>query len=888
MTFYFPLFLYLFFFSTSLFAFKDISDKESAKAFIQPFKADFCIRTGDAIISVEDLFKKQKELLKRTKAFPKENLKALGEFQKESLEQSFNMGLYWICRELASNAKHDLFYYWNEEIQIISDDAFFINSLFEVQSEIESESFHTASDISADHQMLARLIERKAVGNDINAIKAWAIHLKYIVGRFTMPNDDLIQGRALIDDLLNKPESNPRSELRKYLKKFHVREKARIYLYQYKWIEAADILRPAAHSGDLLAKAWLAKCSMYLNEYQIAGDLINSLIRGKGARFLDFQAYNEGLLALAQWQAGAKDHEKALSSLENVHFETILRSKIEQVVLDFDSPRLIQFPLYHMYRMKALSLMVLGRIQEAQSAALFLSSIAWGWSQTAVIATTESEKLRFRELIEDVPFTIPAVTLDYWLLADNLVFYKGLVAESLAKFPFTEMSTMDYEKEGFDKDLAREKTRFDLLSKQSDESHSETADWKSLLDFIPEDSVFVDFVKCGGRLNERGWTEQVYYAVISMKGSKSPLVYDLGKASEIEADISRFLALVDLNYPDEELGRVSTILFNKLLKPSIGWIPKEFRIIFCPDAQMSFLNLAALADEKGVFVAEKWRTLTVTSARDLFSNQDFKLNKKETSVVLADPDFGTPTKQGSGGRRSFSLQSLPEAFREAQSVKSSLQKRGLFTRTLIGNEATEKNFRSLSNPPVIHLATHGFFLGDHGIKNPMRASGLALADSAKSADRAKKGLCGNDPDDGILTAEEISQMNLKNTWLVSVSACESGMGRSLDGEGILGLRRGFQNAGVKNLLLCLWPIQDEDARTFMESFYDGIGKGLPPQDAYSDTVADLLSRARQEGGLSRAIRSAGAFVLSGAPANIRSKKQAPDSKSFVRTEKKVK
>jgi len=886
MTFYFPFFLFSFLFSTPLFAFQDISDKDSAKAFIQPFKGDFFIHTRDAAIPVEDLLNKQKELLKKAKSSPKMNLKALGDFQRDCLEQTFNMGLFWICRELASRAKHDLFYFWNEEIQIISDDTFFINSLFEVQSDIESESFHTASDNSADHQMLARQIERKAVGNDINAIRAWALHLKYSVGRFTMSNEDLIQGRVLIDDLLNKPESNPRSDLRKYLQKFHLREKARIYLYQYKWKEAADILRPVAHSGDLLAKAWLAKCSMYLNEYQVAGDLINSLIRSKATRFLDFQAYNEGLLALAQWQSGAKDHEKALSSLDNVHFETILRSKIEQVVLNFDSPRLIQFPLYHMYRMRALSLMVLGRTQEAHSAALFLSSIAWGWSQTAIMATTENEKLRFRELIEDVPFTIAAITNHYWLLADNLVFYKGLVAESLAKFPFMELSTLDYEKGGFDKDLAREKTRLDLLSKQFDERSSETEDWNLLLDFLPKDSVFVDFVKCGGRLNERGWTEQVYYAVVSIKDAKRPLVYDLGKATEIEADISRFLALVDLNYPDEELGRVSTILFNKLLKRSIGWIPSDFIIIFCPDAQLSFLNFAALADDEGVFVAEKWRTLTVTSARDLFSKEGLQFNKKETSVVLADPDFGNPATQGKGGRRSFSLQSLPEASREAYSVKSSLQKRGLSVKVLIGNEATEKNFRSLSKPPVIHLATHGFFLGDHGINNPMRASGLALAGSAKNADRAKRGLCGNDPDDGIITAEEISQMDLKSTWLVSVSACESGMGRSLDGEGILGLRRGFQNAGVKNLLLCLWPIQDEDARTFMESFYDGIGKGLSPQDAYSDTVASLLSTARQEGGLSQAIRRAGAFVLSGAPTNSHSKGQAPESKLFVKAGKK--
>jgi len=70
-TFYFQIFLISFLFSTSLFAFKDISDKDSAKAFIQPFKGDFFIKTRDTAIPVEDLLIKQKELLMRAKAFPK-------------------------------------------------------------------------------------------------------------------------------------------------------------------------------------------------------------------------------------------------------------------------------------------------------------------------------------------------------------------------------------------------------------------------------------------------------------------------------------------------------------------------------------------------------------------------------------------------------------------------------------------------------------------------------------------------------------------------------------------------------------------------------------------------------------------------------------------------
>ena len=235
---------------------------------------------------------------------------------------------------------------------------------------------------------------------------------------------------------------------------------------------------------------------------------------------------------------------------------------------------------------------------------------------------------------------------------------------------------------------------------------------------------------------------------------------------------------------------------------------------------------------------------------------------KAPPIIFANPDFGSGLPSSPNPKRNFILQALPEAEKEADSVAASLRKMGLSPKVLTGAAASENSLRSVTSPAVIHLATHGFYLSDKDVKNPMRAGGLALAGSAKFADRAKRGLCGNDPEDGILTAEEISQMHLEGTWLVSVSACESGMGRSLDGEGILGLRRGFQRAGAQNLLLCLWPIQDTQACDFIEAFYKKIGAGKDPTEAYTETITESLIKDRESIGLAAAIRNSGAFVLS--------------------------
>ena len=140
----------------------------------------------------------------------------------------------------------------------------------------------------------------------------------------------------------------------------------------------------------------------------------------------------------------------------------------------------------------------------------------------------------------------------------------------------------------------------------------------------------------------------------------------------------------------------------------------------------------------------------------------------------------------------------------------------------------------LPSPRVLHIATHGFFfpdpqeemsfdydegssqlvfkLSDH----PMIRSGLVLA-------RANHVWEGNPPlkdrEDGILTAYEISQMDLSATELVVLSACETGLGDIEGNEGVYGLQRAFQMAGARYLIMSLWQVPDKETMEFMKSFY---------------------------------------------------------------------
>lgn len=200
----------------------------------------------------------------------------------------------------------------------------------------------------------------------------------------------------------------------------------------------------------------------------------------------------------------------------------------------------------------------------------------------------------------------------------------------------------------------------------------------------------------------------------------------------------------------------------------------------------------------------------------------------------------------------------------------------------VGSEANELEVKAVKSPYILHIATHGFFLPDnsptsqsaiHGtlsseqrrpvvFRNPMHRSGLAFAGAQLTLDAWKRGETPDTENDGILMAQEVGTMDLKDTWLVVLSACDTGIGEVRNGEGVLGLRRGFVQAGAQNLLMTLWPISDKWSVDIMKAFYEkAMATGDAPQ-AMADVQAEWLARLRKEKGVLLAARIAGPFVLS--------------------------
>ena len=142
-------------------------------------------------------------------------------------------------------------------------------------------------------------------------------------------------------------------------------------------------------------------------------------------------------------------------------------------------------------------------------------------------------------------------------------------------------------------------------------------------------------------------------------------------------------------------------------------------------------------------------------------------------------------------------------------------------------------------------------------ENPLLLSGLALAGANR------RSAAGADEDDGILSAEEVAALNLEGVEWAVLSACDTGLGTVISREGVLGLRRAFQVAGVRTVIMSLWSVDDRATLEWMQKLYESRFSGhLSTADAMRDASVQII-RARRSKGLSTNPFFWAAFVASG-------------------------
>jgi CHAT domain-containing protein len=324
-----------------------------------------------------------------------------------------------------------------------------------------------------------------------------------------------------------------------------------------------------------------------------------------------------------------------------------------------------------------------------------------------------------------------------------------------------------------------------------------------------------------------------YAAAIISPLSQAPELVLLKDGNELEG---KYLKYYSNSIRSQTEDKKSYDLFWKPIADRIAQMTKQsmatLRVYFSADGVYNQINLNTLMNAgTRQYLADETKITLVTNTRDLvvmpkeetpnkqaylFGYPDYELSAQARSKLIAKERDTQTSFYSLTVERGNLLEELPGTKEEVESIAALLSGKGWQPNVFTGKEALEETLKDCLNPRVLHIATHGYFQATAaGKQNPLLRCGLMLAGAGQSLDGKKD----DKTEDGILTAYEAMNLNLDNTDLVVLSACETGMGEVRNGEGVYGLQRAFKVAGAKTIIMSLWKVNDEATSELMTTFY---------------------------------------------------------------------
>jgi len=344
------------------------------------------------------------------------------------------------------------------------------------------------------------------------------------------------------------------------------------------------------------------------------------------------------------------------------------------------------------------------------------------------------------------------------------------------------------------------------------------------------------------------------YAALVMARRSQPVVVHLGRADPIDALVADYrahfqqLAVLGAvtDEDSEQYRQISAELLERVWAPVAEHVSGAELVLVCPDAALNLVSFGGLEDHDGRYLVERYPIHYLSSGRDVVRLADPPAAARGL-LAMGDPDYDAdaPAPRLAHKRvalrsgvpdcddfRKVTLQPLPGTRDEIERVARGWRSGSKLV--LLGREASEAAFKARApGKRAIHLATHGYYLtqscsvnrgaAGRAADNPLLLSGLFLAGANRSLDHAAS----DESEDGVLTALEVSALDLAGCTLVVLSACETGLGEAKDGEGVYGLRRAFQTAGARTVVSALWEVSDEDAAQFLGRLYQNEKQVLP-------------------------------------------------------------
>ncbi len=483
---------------------------------------------------------------------------------------------------------------------------------------------------------------------------------------------------------------------------------------------------------------------------------------------------------------------------------------------------------------------------------------------------------RLKDLVNSSPQTSD--------LNSQLNGYRMRIADELTQPIKDQKNLLELEEKAnkLEKELAKVTSEYSNIIRQYK--------WQDVQSKLKKDEAAIEFVDF--TLSIPGQEDSVMYAAILVKSSiEKPLFIPLFKEEQLlqilnsksENQKSEFLAQLYSRGVSPSKNQNLYGLYELVWKPLEKPLQGIQTIYYAPAGLLHRINFDAMVNTRGITLGNQFKLSRMGSTRTLMERTR-KLPENINEVILFGGikyDLDTSRIEiDSIESREYSLtlairgeanqgnnwNYLPGTESEIKEISKQISNSGFTVKKYIGEEASENEFKKIGNgergPRVLHIATHGFFFSDPHIDsnrinliesdpafkisdNPMIRSGLILAGGNyawKEGKPFKDGM-----EDGILTAYEISQMNLSNTELVVLSACETGLGDIQGNEGVYGLQRAFKIAGAKYLMMSLWQVPDEETKEFMITFYKNwLNAKGPAQGGKKLSIPDAFRLTQKE------------------------------------------
>lgn len=394
--------------------------------------------------------------------------------------------------------------------------------------------------------------------------------------------------------------------------------------------------------------------------------------------------------------------------------------------------------------------------------------------------------------------------------------------------------------------------------------------WQEIQQHLKPDEVALEFVDY--HYYRKNLTDSTMYAaLVLLPDNQKPLFVPLFEKKQIAGLLSKGDVISNTNQlyasrgidPIEPKNLPSKDLYELIWKPLTPYLEGIKTIYYSPSGVLNQINLGAIPAETDATMADQYRLVQLGSTRQLSVPQKAIRSARTASLfggIRYDLDTTTMNRQKEALNVDVALAShgepgfanidstlrtgawnyLPGTEKEVFEVEKLMMANGLQVQSHKAHSATEEAIKNIGfdghpSPRILHLATHGFFFpnprDNPGQKplsgndepvfkssdNPLIRSGLILAGGSHawiSGKPFKPGM-----EDGVLTAYEISQMDLNDTELVVLSACETGLGDIQGNEGVYGLQRAFKMAGARYLIMSLWQVPDLQTQELMTTFY---------------------------------------------------------------------